>query len=205
MRFLDFRRQLEKLPVFNLTDIRKIDPGFHKPQLTYWQDKGWVKPIAGGYYVFEDVVIDSVIMNILANKIIQPSYISLESALSYYQIIPERVFGVTSVTSKKTSQFESRWGIYSYRSIKSSLMFGYKIIRPSRGMIFLLASLEKTVLDYLYLNSHISMIEDFEELRWDREALSVLIENEIFESYVKQFNNHALYLRVEQMMRYINA
>ncbi len=112
MRYLDFRSQMGKMPIFNLTDIRKIDPGFHKPQLTYWQDKGWVKPIAGGYYVFGDSVIDSELMNFLANKIVQPSYISLESALSYYQIIPERVYGVTSVTSKKTSQYESKWGIF---------------------------------------------------------------------------------------------
>lgn len=205
MRYLEFREEIKKLPIFNLNDIRKIDPAFHKPQLSYWLEKGWIKSIAGGYYAFGDTVIDSVILNVVANKIVQPSYISLESALAYYHIIPERVFGVTSVTSKKTSQFESRWGIISYRSLKSDLMFGYDIFRPLPGRIFLMASLEKTILDYLYLNSRISGIEDFEGLRWDREALSVLMENKTFESYLQRFNKRALGFRVEQMMRYLNA
>lgn len=205
MRYLDFRDRLEKMPVFNLNDIRKIDPGFHKPQLSYWQERGWVKLIAGGYYALGNTVIDSAIMNFLANRIVQPSYISMESALSYYHIIPERVYGVTSVTSKKTSQFESRWGIFSYRSIKSSLMFGYTIVRPNRDMVFLIASLEKTILDYLYLNAHINKVEDFEGLRWDREALSLLKQNPTFKSYLKRFNKHALESRVEEMMRYLYA
>jgi predicted transcriptional regulator of viral defense system len=205
MRYLEFREEIKELPIFNLNDIRKIDPAFHKPQLSYWQEKGWVKSIAGGYYAFGDTVIDNIILNVLANKIVQPSYISLESALSYYQIIPERVFGVTSVTSKKTSHFESRWGIISYRSLKPDLMFGYEVVRPTPGRIFLIASLEKTILDYLYLNSHISGIDDFDGLRWDREALSALIENQKFQSYLMRFNKHALGFRVEQMMRYLNA
>ncbi len=153
MKYLDFKKKLIELPAFNLNDIRKVDPGFHKPQLTYWLDKGWVKPIVGGYYTFDDVQIDPILLYFIANKMVQPSYVSLESSLAYYQIIPERVYGVTSVTSKKTSRFESDWGLFSYRSLKPSLMFGYEVLRSSQGEIFLMASMEKTILDYLYLSN----------------------------------------------------
>jgi predicted transcriptional regulator of viral defense system len=205
MRYFDFRTKLEGLPVFNLTDIRKIDSGFHNPQLTYWQEKGWVRPIAGGYYVFGDTQITPVLLNIVANKIVQPSYVSLESSLAYYQIIPERVYGVTSVTSKKTSRFESDWGFFSYRSLKPSLMFGYDVARTDWGGAFLIASLEKTVLDYLYLNSHIDSFEDFEELRWEQESLMMLRHNALFDSMLERFNKKALNYRVDQLMRYLNA
>ena len=205
MRFLEFKQQLDDLPAFNLNDIRKIDPGFYKPQLTYWQEKGWVKPIAGGYYAFGDVQVNQNLLYFIANKIIQPSYISLESALAYYQIIPERVYGVTSVTSKKTSQFESDWGIFSYRSVKPNLMFGYKVLRSNPGEVVLMASLEKAILDYLYLNSHIDSLEDFEGLRWDQEALVGLRHNATFDSMLSRFGKKALNHRANQLMRYLDA
>ena len=205
MRFLEFKQQIDDLPAFNLNDIRKIDPGFYKPQLTYWQEKGWVKPIAGGYYAFGNVQVNQNLLYFIANKIIQPSYISLESALAYYQIIPERVYGVTSVTSKKTSQFESDWGIFSYRSVKPNLMFGYKVLRSNPGEVVLMASLEKAILDYLYLNSHIDSLEDFEGLRWDQEALVGLRHNAIFDSMLLRFGKKALNHRANQLMRHLDA
>jgi predicted transcriptional regulator of viral defense system len=204
MKYLEFRSKLEKLPVFNLNDIRKIAPGFYKPQLTYWQEKGLIRSIAGGYYTFGDVIVNNSLLNILANKIIQPSYISLESALSYYQVIPERVYGVTSVTSKKTARFESRWGIFNYRKIKPSLLFGYDIIPDNQNGHFLIAKLEKAILDYLYLNFQIDSIDDFIGLRWDKEELYALVRNETFKAFVKKFNKNALNHRVNILMRYLD-
>ncbi len=204
MKYLEFKSKLEKFPVFNLNDIRKIDPGFYKPQLTYWQDKGWIKSIAGGYYIFSDEIVNSSLLNILANKIIQPSYVSMESALSYYQVIPERVYGVTSVTSKKTVKFDSDWGSFTYRKIKPNLMFGYEIISVVPDGHFLMAKLEKVVLDYLYLNFHINSIDDFEGLRWDKEVLSSVVGNNLFTEYLTRYKKKALFHRVDILMRYLN-
>ena len=68
----------------------------------------------------------------LANRIYEPSCISRESALAYYLVIPEPVLGVTSVSSRKTRQFDSEWGRFSYRSIKPTLMYGYRVVVQER-------------------------------------------------------------------------
>jgi predicted transcriptional regulator of viral defense system len=71
---------------------------------------GFIQPPAGGYYILEDRAMDEMVLFMVATKIYKPSYISLESAFAYYGVIPETVFGVTSVSSRNTKQYESAWG-----------------------------------------------------------------------------------------------
>src|SRR4030066_1115126 len=160
MRFREFETRIRALPAFNLNDVRKLDPGFHRQQLNYWHNQGTIKPLAGGYYILADRAMDERVLFMVGNKIYEPSYVSLESALAYYQVIPETVLGVTSVSSRKTKQYDSAWGVLSYRSIKPQYMIGYQVIEYSPGYKFKIASLEKAILDYLYLNSDIHSIAD---------------------------------------------
>ena len=85
----------------------------------------------------------------IANKLYQPSYISLESALSHYGIIPEVVYAVTSVTTKPTREFKTPKSVFSYQRIKKSVFAGYSPV-PIEGHIVLLAEPEKALADYLY-------------------------------------------------------
>jgi hypothetical protein len=82
--------------------------------------------------------------------------------LAFYEIIPETVLGVTSVSSRKTKQYDTTWGVFSYRSVKPQYMIGYPVIENTPGNKFKIASLEKALLDYLYLHSEIQSIADFE-------------------------------------------
>jgi predicted transcriptional regulator of viral defense system len=141
----------------------------------------------------------------IANKIYEPSYISLESALAYYEVIPETVFGVTSASSRKTKHYESPWGVFSYRSIKPQYMIGYQVVVSGLGTKFKIASLEKALLDYLYLNSGVHSIADFEGLRWNRSQLQGRLDISIFVKYVKIFDKKALESRVDKFMEYLNA
>jgi predicted transcriptional regulator of viral defense system len=109
MRFREFESKIRALPAFNLNDVRKLDPGFHRQQLTYWLNQGYIKPLAGGYYLLADREMDEMLLFMVANKIYEPSYVSLESALAYYEIIPETVFGVTSISSRKTKHTDHAW------------------------------------------------------------------------------------------------
>jgi hypothetical protein len=68
-----------------------------------------------------------------------------------------------------------------------------------------IASLEKAVLDYLYWNKRIDSIDDFAGLRWNRQELSGLKGNPLFEKYLKVFDNKALNHRAEVLMEYIHA
>jgi len=205
MRLREFETKIRALPAFNLNDVRKLDPDFHRQQLNYWHNQGAIKPLAGGYYILADRAMDEMVLFMAANKIYEPSYVSLESALAYYGVIPETVFGVTSVSSRKTKQYESAWGVFSYRSVKPQYMNGYQVIENTPGNKFKIAYPEKAVLDYLYLNSKIQSLADFEELRWNRTQLHSLLDHSIFTRYVKLFDKRALENRVNQFLEYLNA
>jgi predicted transcriptional regulator of viral defense system len=205
MQFREFESVIYALPAFNLNDVRKIDPNFHRQQLNDWQNRGYIKPVAGGYYILADRAIDESFLFIAANKIYEPSYVSLESALAYYQVIPESVLGVTSISSRKTKQFESTWGVFSYRSVKPQYMIGYQLMDNSRGKKFKIACLEKALLDYLYLNSNIQSMADFDGLRLNKQQMSSLLDQTTFIKYVKIFDKKSLQNRVNQFMEYLNA
>jgi len=88
----------------------------------------------------------------IANKLYQPSYISFETALSHYNIIPEIVYTITSATTKRSKEIVVQNSVYKYLKIKKSLYFGY---RPEKfkGKTVLIAEAEKALLDYIYLLS----------------------------------------------------
>lgn len=205
MDFRQFETSVKRLPMFNLNDIRKIDPGFHRPQLSYWQKKGLIKPIAGGYYALVDRNINEDFLFMAANKIYEPSYISLESALAYHLVIPESVLGVTSISSRKTTYFDSNWGGFQYRSIKAYYLVGYQAVDAAADVKFKIAKIEKAVLDYLYLNPGIKRPEDFESLRWNREQLQSALNTELMRKYIKIFDKNALRERVNILKEYLHA
>jgi predicted transcriptional regulator of viral defense system len=205
MQFREFASWISALPAFNLNDVRKLDPDFHRQQLNYWLNSGYIKPLAGGYYLLADRAIDESFLFMAANKIYEPSYVSLESALAYYQVIPESVLGVTSISSRKTKQFESSWGVFSYRSVKPQYMIGYQVVDHSPGKKFKMACLEKALLDYMYLNSDIQSMADFDGLRWNKIQLSSLLDQTNFSRYLKIFDKKSLQNRVNQFMEYLNA
>lgn len=85
----------------------------------------------------------------IANIVYKPSYISLELALSFYHIIPETVYSITSITTKHSKEIEIFNQIFTYRKLDRNLYFGYEIIRISNKNI-VIATKEKALLDYLY-------------------------------------------------------
>jgi len=205
MKYREFQAFAENLQAFNLNDIRKFDPDFHRQQLSDWLERGYIRSLANGYYLLADAQVDESFLFMLANRIYEPSYISRESALAYYLIIPESVLGVTSVSSRKTMQFDSNWGRFSYHRIKPALIFGYRVVVQGKRCKYKIASLEKAVLDYLYWNKRVGSIDDFGGLRWNKHELSGLEDNLLFRKYLKIFNNKALERRVDLLLEYIHA
>jgi hypothetical protein len=83
----------------------------------------------------------------IANLLYAPSYVSMETALSYWGLIPEKVTNITSITNKRKKEFHNQKGNFYYNSIKSkSLHLG--ILYESNGR-FLIANRSKAVCDYL--------------------------------------------------------
>lgn len=85
---------------------------------------------------------------LIANHLWGPSYVSLESAMSYWGLIPERVYEVKSVTMKLSKKFKTPTGRFSYRFMPSPYYsFGIRSIELSPGQVALLAIPEKALCD----------------------------------------------------------
>lgn len=139
----------------------------------------------------------------IANRIYQPSYISLESALSYYNLIPEAVYITTSLTSNKTISFDTSEGRYSYRHIKPSIFFGYQVLEW-QGFPIKMAELEKVMLDYLYLNTSIKIEHDFDGLRLNAEIMKEQWSMDRFDEYLVLFDSKALTKRATSLVNYLS-
>lgn len=88
----------------------------------------------------------------LANYVYRPSYVSLESALNYYGIIPDVVPNVTSVSPVTTRTFRTGRGVFIYSKIVKHLYFGWQTAKDSRSDFeFSIAEPEKALLDYVYI------------------------------------------------------
>ena len=85
----------------------------------------------------------------IANIVYQPSYVSLDTALSYYKIIPETIYTITSVTSKHSKSITINNQEYKYHKLNKKLYFGYKLQTINASNI-LIAEKEKALLDYIY-------------------------------------------------------
>ncbi len=203
MQYLELKTKLRDFTVFSISDIEKVDSSFHKQRLSEWQKKDYVKKICNGYYVFSDVEINEPALYAIANRIYEPSYISLEMALSLYGIIPEAVYSVTSVTSRKTKNVHSPVGSFIYRKIRPEYLFGYSI-REHGGLSYKIADLEKALLDYLYLNPKINDSDSFEGVRFSVSELKEKLNREKFTNYLQAFANKALERRARKFLSYLN-
>ncbi|WP_206513828.1 type IV toxin-antitoxin system AbiEi family antitoxin domain-containing protein [Pseudoflavitalea rhizosphaerae] len=85
---------------------------------------------------------------LIANHIMGPSYVSLDSALSYYALIPEKVFSTTSVTIKQSKKYSTKVGVFTYTRLPLPYYsFGIKSIEVSHNQRFLIATPEKALFD----------------------------------------------------------
>lgn len=203
MKFIEFKKELRNFLVFNISDIRKIEERFDLRRLSEWQNKGYIRMIRRGYYIFSDLELNESVLFLIANKIYSPSYISLEMAFSYYNLIPEAVYGITSVTSQKTNNFKADICEFMYSHLKSELMFGYRLIKYGVHSLKI-AEIEKALLDYFYLNPRIKTKDDFASMRFNDKIFKDSSDKDKLLSYLKMFNNKRLTKRLERFLKYIN-
>lgn len=129
---------------------------------------------------------------LIANHLRGPSYVSLESALSYWSMIPERAYEISSVTIKTSKLYKTPVGRFSYRQLKTPYYsYGIKNIRHSSKQSILVASPEKALCDKIVLTPKIHLrsitqTQDFlmEDLRMDSEVLSTL-DTKVMESWIE--------------------
>lgn len=129
---------------------------------------------------------------LIANHLRGPSYVSLESALSYWNAIPERAYEVSSVTIKTSKLYKTSVGRFSYQQLKIPYYsYGIKHIEYSPKQTILIAAPEKALCDKIVLTPkiHLRSIKQtreflMEDLRMDKEVLSSL-DTKVMELWIK--------------------
>ena len=188
MNFVSFKNSLRDFPVFSIADIRATHGDFDRRRLSEWQKKGYIQKIVKGYYIFSEVGIDENVLSVIANKIYKPSYISFETAMSHYRLIPESIYLITSASTRRTYLFETPLARFSYRTVKPALFFGYSLLPGGIKMAFM----EKAILDYFYINPSFRTDDDFSALRINKEEMLNRFEEERLTDYVHRFNQKRL-------------
>ena len=204
MTYRDLHEKWYLQGCFSIHQVYAWQPCFNRNNLSRWVQKGLLIHLRQGYFAFPEYLQHPDFARYIANKIYQPSYISLHTALSFYGMIPEAVVQITSVSTLKTAAFKNAFGEYSYRNIKSSLMFGYEPRTMSDGRMWLLATPEKALLDMLYLYPFYDNEAELEGLRLDEAYMQDELQRERLDNYAERFGTQALRQRLELLMKIYN-
>ena len=158
MEFNDLLNLVEDIPVFESTMLLAgdVNPDIVRLQLTRWTKSGRVYQLRRGLYAiappYQKVKPHPFLV---ANRMQRASYVSAQSALAFYGLIPEIVHVTVSVTMGRPERRETPLGVFEFRHIQRKLLAGYRMTelegpkQPSQQA--LIATPEKALLDLIYL------------------------------------------------------
>ena len=125
----------------------------------------------------------------LAQRIHGPSYVSLETALSYHGWIPEGVQAVTSVSLGRTRSFNTPVGLFSFTRVpQRRLLSGVRRVSGEGGAAFFLATPLKALADLVYVQGHDwrTAAPVMDSLRVDIESLAA-VTGELFDEVASAY------------------
>lgn len=203
MRFKDFRALFAEQWYVCTDWIYRYVTDFDKRRLVERTDKWYLVPLKRGRYLFDDAPKHRDLLYHLAWRLYVPSYISLQAALSWWQLIPETTMTITSISSKKTTSFDTSIANRSYRSTKPHCLVWYQVQHSAYGS-FAMATREKALADLLYFFPQYGDEKAFEALRLDAEQLSRDFLPEIFLHYVALFEQKKLQRTAQHFISFLN-
>ena len=143
--------------------------------------QGLIIRVKKGIYIFgEEFSLKPYSLETLANLIYGPSYISLEYALSFHGLIPERVEVITSITPKRNKFYKTPVGCFSYQYLKNDKYYpGITLHKLDEFHHILMASKEKAIIDKIYFMPKFDSLEDlktnlYDELRIEYQDINRL-------------------------------
>jgi hypothetical protein len=154
MRFTRLLSIVGDEPVFEtgLLLAGDVDAGEVRQQLSRWVAAGRLYQLRRGLYAlappFQKAPPHPFV---IANHLQQGSYVSCQSAMAHYGLIPEYVPVVTSITSGRPSAWDTPLGRFEYRHVKPAMLRAYHRQSVARRQDAFLAVPEKALLDLVYL------------------------------------------------------
>jgi predicted transcriptional regulator of viral defense system len=177
---MNFESLVEQVGALETFDLPLLVQAFDGPresirvQMARWMKAGRLVGLRRGMYTLPDIYRRTALVPArLANLLYRPSYLSGLWALGFYDLIPERVVWLTSVTTRVPRRFENPFGVFDYRNLKRSAFFGYQTA-ACFGREVLLADPEKALLDHWHLTPGEWTAERLREMRYQHvEKVSV--------------------------------
>jgi predicted transcriptional regulator of viral defense system len=168
MEFSELVTIIQDEPVFDTGLLLAGDANQReiRRQLSRWKQTGKIYQLRRGLYClappFQKVKPHPFLV---ANRLIPASYVSLQSALAYYGMIPEHVPVTTSVTAARPAHWETPLGIFDFRRIQAEFFNGYRLVDLGEKQQAFIASPEKALLDLVYLTPGGDTLDYLSELR----------------------------------------
>lgn len=135
-------------------------------QLNRWARSGKITMLRRGVYTLSSPYgVGQRHPFVLANALRKASYVSLESALSYFGMIPEHTPVTTSVTTNRTEELETSFGRFCFRHVKKAMFSEYARREVAPRQWAFLALPEKALVDLLYLTPDSDQLSYLKELR----------------------------------------
>lgn len=176
---------------FGLFRTGQILSGYQQPahvlrQLDRWVKSGRVLQLRRGVYLLQKPYTSSAAHPFtVANTLKKASYVSLQSALAHYGMIPEFVPVTTSVTTGRPEECDTPVGRFQFRHISPKRFYGFEEMEIAPDQQVLMASPAKALVDLLYLTPHSDNPDYLRELRlhepdgFQRDALEAVVERAV--------------------------
>lgn len=195
---MDIRTALRGLSNQPLTHqlLAGLLKGYKRPndKILSLKADGLIEPVKKGLYIAgRSLGVERPESALLANHILGPSYLSMESALAHYGLIPEKVFAVTSMTTKASRKFQTNIGLYTYTNLSLPYYaFGLATVSLSKDQQAIMAIPEKALCDKIATTAGITLrsqssardyvfgnlrMEEGDLAKFDLNAMSSWLEN----------------------------
>jgi hypothetical protein len=154
MDFSELLRIVGSEPVFEtgLLLAGDVNRANVQRQLARWTSAGRIHQLRRGLYALAEPY-QKVRPHpfVIANALVRSSYVSLQSALSHYSLIPEITPVVTSVTTGRPGRWDTALGAFEFHHIKRAWLHGYQLLDLGHRQRAFVALPEKALLDLVYL------------------------------------------------------
>ncbi len=196
-----------KMYIFTLEDVKNFFPNENtktvKNNFVRWISKGYFLRLKRDLYELVDKGVVVKIPDVyVANRLYEPSYVSLETALSIYSIIPDIAVSVTSITTRPTRTFKNNYGSFFYRTCQKKAFTGYRLM-SYEGFKVNIADKEKALVDFLYYRLRSGNILNFSQERLNKRMLKKIDWEKAF-NYAKVFNKRTIGL-VKECKEYVKC
>jgi hypothetical protein len=157
MKFDELLASVSKQPLFEtgLLLAGAVDPNDVRRQLSRWVKARRVIQLRRGLYTLAEPYQQThPHPSLIANSLLPGSYVSLQSALAYYGLIPEYVAQTLSVTTQRPAHWRNELGDFRFQHLAIHLLFGYQQVNLMPGQEAFIAFPEKALLDLVHLTSN---------------------------------------------------